>query len=123
MNRVELEACLLAYTSLAAARRTRGLGVADLIAHQQVRAELCELTGQDDIDRACTAARRTLGLPEPAAVDDAVAPKRVRKRGRRAGRYKNLADIVPGAAVPRTPDAVRVTHVVPTAIESDRRKH
>lgn len=122
VNRVELEACLLAYTSLAAERSTCGLDVAGLIAHQKNATQLCQLTGQDDIDQACVHARRTLGLPEPAPTRHA-APSRKRKGGRRAGRYKDLADIVPRAAVPRAPDAVRVEHVVPTAIESDRRRH
>lgn len=57
-------------------RRDRSLNISQLIIHQQLRARLCEMTGESAPERACEHARLVLGLSElPTAPIDA-APAR-----------------------------------------------
>jgi hypothetical protein len=52
----------------------------------------------------------------------ATDPTRKKKRGTK-DRYQGIRAVVPRTATPRVPDAIRVTGVVPTAMETNRRTH
>jgi hypothetical protein len=107
-GRARLKVALDEYKSIM--QSARALTATQARRRAELLAKLCELTGAPP-SQARRRAQRLLK-----------APKRMPKGGKKA-RYGGVEDLTPRAAVPRPPDAVRVTRVVPTAIETRRRTH
>ncbi len=84
---------------------------------RQLRAELADLTG--DPEEPVRAARRLIREDRKVRTRQ----RRSASKARRA-RAQNAQWSAPiGLARPRQPDAKRIAQVIPTPVESDRRRH
>lgn len=84
---------------------------------RQLRAELAELTG--DPEEPVRAARRLIREDRKVRTRQ----RRSASKARRA-RAQNAQWSAPnGLARPRQPDAKRIAQVIPTPVETDRRRH
>lgn len=107
-DRAKLREALDAYDALV--RPALALTTGQARKREELRAVLCQMTGHTNLGKALKCARRMIFI-NPAT------------KKRKKSRYTGLHDIVPHSATPRMPDAARVTGIVPTAIETNRRAH
>jgi hypothetical protein len=107
-TRARLRAAISEYDSLCAG--ARALTATQARARTDLLAKLSKMTGAPS-DQALSRAKRMLKKPTPT-------PK-----GGRKARYRGVSDLAPRTAMPRLLDATRVSQIVPSAIESDRRRH
>jgi hypothetical protein len=84
---------------------------------RQLRAELAELTG--DLGEPVRAARRLIRQDRKARARQ----RRSASQARRAHAQNAQWSAPNGLATPRQPDAKRITHVIPTPVETDRGRH
>lgn len=111
-DRARLRATLAAYDGLTQSGRALTVGQARRRAELLVI--LCELTGVPPSQ----ARRRARSLLKTGGGHRGHTPK-----GGRSTRYRGVTDLAPQAATPQPHDAVRITQIVPTAIETKRRNH
>jgi hypothetical protein len=84
---------------------------------------LCMMTETVNILHARKRACRTLGIRDDLSTAKTKKKQRNKIAKAQAQRYTGLANVIPRLAAPRTPDAVRVTSVVPNEPETNRRTH
>lgn len=109
-DRARLRATVDGYDALV--RPARALTAAQARKRAELLAVLCRMTGALP-SRARRRAGRLLKATDPTRR----LPQK-KKRG-----TEDIRAVVPRTAMPRLPDAVRVTGVVPTAMETNRRTH